>query len=159
MSCLVSDPRRAFGKHDDLRLDVVARLEIRFLLVLFVDALVVGADADDAIAVEKQFRSGETGEDRDPRCFDFARHPLHEAVDRDDVVAVVAHRRRRDGKLVVLIARQEVNRFLVNYGVERGFVFESRQKFLHGARIEERAGKAVLSGLARFFEHVDIFFA
>ena len=38
----------AFGEHDDLRLHVVARLEIRFPLILFVDALVVGAHADDA---------------------------------------------------------------------------------------------------------------
>ncbi len=56
-------------------------------------------------------------------------------------------------------ARQEVNGFLVDLGVERRFAFESRQKLFHGARIEQRAGKAVLSGLARFFKHVDIFFA
>ena len=56
-------------------------------------------------------------------------------------------------------ARQEVNAFLVDFGVERGFAFESRQQFFHGARIEERTGQTVLSGFARFFEHVDIFFA
>ncbi len=47
----------------------------------------------------------------------------------------------------------------MDLGVERSFTFESRQQFFHGARIEERAGKAMLSGLARFFEHVDILFA
>ena len=39
----------AFGEHDDLRLHVVAGLEIRFRLVLFVDTLVVGAHAGDAM--------------------------------------------------------------------------------------------------------------
>ena len=55
---------RALGENHDLGLQVVARLEIRFRLVLFVHALVVGADASDAIAVEQQFRPGESGEDR-----------------------------------------------------------------------------------------------
>ena len=49
MSCLVSDPRVPFREHGDLRLQVVAGLKVRFLLVLFVDAFVVGANAGDAI--------------------------------------------------------------------------------------------------------------
>ena len=150
---------RAFGEHDDFRFHVIAGLEIRFLLVLFVDALVVGAHAGDAIAVVEQFRSGKARENRDPRLFDFARQPLHEPVDRDDVVAVILQRRRRERKLVMAGARQKVNAFFVDHGVERGFAFESGQQFFHRARIEQRAGEAVLSGFARFFEHVDIFFA
>ena len=55
---------RAFGEDHDFGLQVVARLEIRFRLVLLVHALVVGADAGDAVAVEEQFRPGESGEDR-----------------------------------------------------------------------------------------------
>ncbi len=41
----------ALGEHDDFRLDVVAGLEIRFWLVLLVNALIVRAHAGDAIAV------------------------------------------------------------------------------------------------------------
>ncbi len=132
-------------------------------MVLFVDAFVVGAHAGDSIAVwvtlKEQFRSGEAGENRDPRGFDFGRQPLHKSVDRDDVVAMIPQRGRRDGKLVMARARQEVNSIFVDHRVERSFVFESGQKFFHGARIEERARKAVLSSFARFFEHVDIFLA
>ena len=39
---------RPFGEDDDFGLQIVARLEVGFLLALFVDALVVGADAGDA---------------------------------------------------------------------------------------------------------------
>ena len=105
MSCLVSDPRVPSARIVDLGLQIVARFEIRFRLVLFVHALVVGADAGDAIAVEEQFRSGEAGEDRDAGFFHLAAQPLHEPVERDDVVAVIAQRRRRDGKLELCLSR------------------------------------------------------
>ncbi len=72
---------------------------------------------------------------------------------------MIPQRWRRDGKPVMAGARQEVNSIFVDHRVERGFAFESGEQFFHGAWIEERAGKAVLSGFARFFEHVDIFFA
>jgi hypothetical protein len=43
---------RAFGEDDDFCLQVVSRLEVGFLVTLFVDALVVGADPGDAVAVK-----------------------------------------------------------------------------------------------------------
>ena len=159
MSCLVSEPRGAFGENHDFGLQVVARLEIRFRLVLFVHAFVVGADAGDAIAVEEQFRAGEPGENRDAGFFHFAAQPLHKPVERDDVVAVIAQRRRRDGKLELAFLGEEVNRFFRNFGIERRFLLESGKQFAHGAGIEQRAGEAVLADLARLLEHVDIFFA
>ena len=36
---------------------------------------------------------------------------------------------------------------------------KSGKQFAHGARIEQRAGEAVLADLARLFEDVNIFFA
>ena len=42
---------RALGKHHDLGFDVIAGLEVRLRLILFVDALVVGAHTSDAIAI------------------------------------------------------------------------------------------------------------
>src|SRR5262249_55584101 len=48
----------SFGQNRDLRLEVVARFEVRFLLVLFVDAFVIGADTGYFVAVKKQLRSG-----------------------------------------------------------------------------------------------------
>src|ERR1700678_2415480 len=53
---------RAFGQNHDLRLQVVAGLEIRFLLTAFVDTFVVGAHAGDASGVEEQFGAGEPNE-------------------------------------------------------------------------------------------------
>ena len=64
---------RAFGENHDFGLQIVSRLEVRFLMSFFVDALVVGAHAGDAIAVEEQFRAGESGEDGDAGLFDLAR--------------------------------------------------------------------------------------
>ena len=48
---------RAFGKDDDLGLQVVAGLEVGFLLAILVHALVVGAHADDAPASQTAARS------------------------------------------------------------------------------------------------------
>ena len=150
---------RAFGENDDLGLQVVARLEVRFLLAVLVDALVVGAHAADASGFEQQLRAGEAGEDRDAGLFHFAAQPLHELVDRDDVVAVIAHGRRRDGKLELAGARQEVDRFFGHGGVERRFFLEVGQQLAHGARIEQRAGEAVRAHIAGLFQQVNIFLA
>ncbi len=43
---------RAFGENDDLGVQVVTRFEVGFLVTLFVDTFVVGADACHAVAVE-----------------------------------------------------------------------------------------------------------
>ena len=63
------------------------------------------------------------------------------------------------GNLNLPILGQKVDGFFRDFGVERSFLFESRQQFAHGARIEQRAGKAVLPDLARLLQHVDIFLA
>ena len=44
----------AFGEDDDFGLQIIARLEVGFLVTFFVHALVVGANAGDPVAVEKQ---------------------------------------------------------------------------------------------------------
>ena len=150
---------RAFSENDDLGLQVIARLEVRFRMSFFVDALVVSANAGDAVALEKQFRSGESGEDRDAGFFDLASKPLHELVQRDDVVAVIAKERWRDGKLELRFFCEEVDAFLDHLRVERSFFFEIGQKFCNRTGIEQSSREAVLSDLAGFLEDVDIFFA
>ena len=107
----------------------------------------------------RQLRSGESGEDGDAGLFHLAAQPLHETIERDDVVAVIAQRRRRDGQLELALLGEKVDGFFGDLGVERSFLFESGKQFAHGARIEQRAGEAVLADLAGFFEDVDIFFA
>ena len=85
---------RALGENRDLRMKIVAGLEVRLGLTLLVDAFVVGTDADhvlaESVVVEQQFRAGKSGEDGDSGFLDLRRQPLHKLVDRDDVVAVIA---------------------------------------------------------------------
>ena len=149
----------AFGENDDLGLQIVAGVEVGFLVSLFVDTFVVSANAGDAVALEKQFRSGESGEDRDAGFFDLASEPLHELIQRDDVVAMVAEERRCDGKLEFRFFGEEVDAFLDHLRVERRFFFKVGQQFRNRTGIEQGSGEAVLSDLAGFLEDVDIFFA
>ena len=72
---------------------------------------------------------------------------------------MITQRRRCDGQLELTFFSEEVDGFFRDFGVERGFFFESRKQFVHGARVEQGAGKAVLTDLAGFLEDVDIFFA
>ena len=112
---------RALGKDDDLGFQIVPRLEIGFLLAILVDAFVVGANAGDAPRVEQQFRAGKAGEQGNSCLFHLAAQPLYELVNRDNVVAVVAHRRRRDGELELARAREVVNGFFDHLRIERPF--------------------------------------
>src|SRR5437899_7402374 len=66
---------RAFSEDDDFGVELVAGLEVGLGLVLFVHALVVGANSRDARAVEKQLRTSEAREDSDPGLFDFTGQP------------------------------------------------------------------------------------
>jgi len=72
---------------------------------------------------------------------------------------VIAQRRWRDGKFELTFLSEKVDGLFYNLGVERRFVFESGKQFAHGAGIKQRSGKAMLANFARFFEHIDIFFA
>src|SRR5215469_8284020 len=103
---------RTLGENDDLRLKIVARLEVRFGLVLLVETFVIGADAGDAVSFEQQLGSCKTREHRDPRLLDFSAQPLHKSVERNDVIAVVAQRRRSDGQLELALLGEKVNGFL-----------------------------------------------
>src|SRR5580692_1301594 len=100
-------------------------------MTLFIDALVVGADADDAIAVEQQFRPREAGEYGNPRGFDFAAQPFYKSVERNNVVPMVAQRRRGDRKLKLAFLGEKVDGFFRDLSIERGFFFESWQKLTH----------------------------
>src|ERR1700687_130232 len=72
---------------------------------------------------------------------------------------MIAQWRRRDGELEFALWGKEVNRFSRDFGIERSFFFESRQKFTHGAGIEQGTGEAVLANLAGLFENINVFFA
>jgi hypothetical protein len=83
-------PLRALGENRHARDDVRARLEVRELLALAPAALVAGADADDAPAVDEQLLGRGLGEDRRARASASLAEPAAELRERRDVVAVVA---------------------------------------------------------------------
>src|SRR5436190_21415770 len=86
----------AVAEDADLREDVDARLEGRLRLSMLVDAAIAGAHAEDSCALHQDVLPREAGEEIDVRRLDLARQPADELVERDDVVAVVAKRRRDD---------------------------------------------------------------
>src|SRR5579871_3232461 len=76
----------AFGKNRNLGFQIVSWLEIRFLLVALVNALVVGANAQHPIPFKEQFRSGKSREHGDAGLLYLFAKPLYKAVDRDHIV-------------------------------------------------------------------------
>src|SRR5580698_5360953 len=121
-------------------MQVVTRLEVGFLMAFFIDALVISADAGHAVAVEEQFRAGESREYGDPGSFHFAAQPLNKPVERNDVVPVIAQGRGSDGKLKLAFLSEEVDRFFGHFGVERSLFFKAREQFAHRSWIEQRTG-------------------
>src|SRR5689334_20541634 len=85
---------RAFAQNCDFGFQIVAGLKVGFWLVELVDTLVVSSHTDYAVIFDQQFGTRKTIEDGDSSLLDFLPHPLHEAIDGDDVVAVIAQRRR-----------------------------------------------------------------
>ncbi len=72
---------------------------------------------------------------------------------------MIAQRRRSDRQLELASRGEEVDGFFGDFGVEWSFFLESGKKFVHGARVEQRSGEAVLADLACLLENVDVFFA
>ncbi len=86
----------ALGEDGDFGAEFVAGSEIRFGLAALVEALVLGDDAGDAVVFEDQLRAGELREQVYAGLFDQAAQPFRDAAERDNIVAVVAERGRRD---------------------------------------------------------------
>src|SRR5436189_1512028 len=148
---------RAFSQNDNFGLQIVTGLEVRFRVVLLVDALIVGATSANAITIEQQFGACKAGEDRYSSLLDFAPQPFHKAIQRNDIIAVISQRRRRDGKLELAFFSKKVDCFFAHFSIERSFLFETGKQFAHRPRIKQRAGKTVLADLTRFLKNIDFF--
>src|SRR3989441_1715111 len=116
---------RAFSQNDNFGLQIVTGLEVRFRVVLLVDALIVGANSANAITIEQQFGACKAGEDRYSSLLDFAPQPFHKAIQRNDIIAVISQRRRRDGKLELAFFSKKVDCFFAHFSIERSFLFET----------------------------------
>ncbi len=80
----------------DLRQDLDSGLELALLRSVLRDATVASPDASHAATVEQDIASGKPAEHVHARGLDLRRQPLHEGIQRDDVVAVILQRRRDD---------------------------------------------------------------
>ncbi len=97
------------------------------------DSAIAGTNADDAIAVVEDLGGGKSGEDINAFRFDEPGKPLDEPTERDDVVAVILERRRRDRELDLSAARQEVDVVVVHFGRERrALLLEVRDELSKG---------------------------
>ncbi len=148
---------RAFGEHGDFGAQFVAGREVIFRLAVLVDAFVFGEDAGDAVFFVEQFATGKLREEIDAFFFDEAAEPFHELVERDDVVAVILQRRRRDGELVRIAFGEVVSGVAGDGSVERRGFFEVGDEFAEGARVHDGAGELMGADFAGLFEDVDIF--
>ena len=104
----------ALGQDGRLGGDVGAGLEVAQRLAVLAAALVAGADADDAAAVDQQLRGRGLGEDVGPALLGLLLLVAVERGDRDDLVAVVLERRRRRDAQRALGGGRHVDRLLVD---------------------------------------------
>ncbi len=107
-------------------------------------------------ALEEDRPAGKPHEQIDARRLDLLGEPLGEVAERDDVVAVIAKRRRRDRQPQLVLRRQEIDVVLVNRRAERrALALEIRDQLEQRGGIEQRARQGVRAGLARLFDHRD----
>ena len=97
---------------------VDARLERRFAIAVLANTAIAGSNAGDAITVVDDLDGREPREDINALALDKAAQPLHESVERDDVVAVVSQRWRDDRKRQLPRAREEVDVIVMHVGRE-----------------------------------------
>src|SRR5262249_31754645 len=90
---VAADP---IGEDRDLGMNVDPSLERRLPLTVFADAAIAGSNADDPFVLVQNFDGREAREDIDSCGLDLTAEPLDESIERDDVVAVIPKRRRRD---------------------------------------------------------------
>ena len=138
--CLREIASDAVGQDRDLGANVDAWLERRLVLAVPADPAVACPNPDDAIAVVQQLGRGEPREDVDALGFDEPPEPLDEPAQRDEVVAVILERRRRDRKWNPGAARQKIHMVVVDLrGERRALLFEVGHELAESRRVEDRA--------------------
>jgi hypothetical protein len=149
-------PAHPFAEHRDLRVDVDPGLEVPLRPPFPVDSLVAGAHSDDARAVVEQFLPREAGEEIDASGLALLGEPGAEAVEADDVVAVVRHARGSEGRPPRAAGTEEEERVVPHLPFERATArSEIGQEFLEAARIHDRAGEGVISELPSLLDDGD----
>ena len=148
----------AITEDGDLGVDVHACFEGLPGFSLTIEAPIAGSYPDDAVTVEEHFLPGKPGEEVDsPRRVDPLRQPAHEGIQRDDVVAVIAQRRRNDRQCDGGAACQEVDLLAGLRQSRRASVvrFDVRKEVAERRRVEHRAGQRMCARLASLLQDGD----
>ena len=129
-----------------LRANVHSRLEVRALDAMTPNAPVTGPHADDPCSIHQQLASGKAREHVDALGFDEVRQPFPQLLKRNDVVAVVPQRRRREGKIDLAGRCEVVDAIVVHFRRDRralrlefGHELRERPRIEHGAREQMRS--------------------
>ena len=155
-SCLVRWPRTPSAKIVTLaRMSAPGSTAPRGAPFLPMPAI-AGADAGHARALEQHLLAGEPHEQIDPGGLDLPGQPLDELAERDDVVAVIAERRRRDRQPELAAGRQVVDAVGADLaGQRRALGDEVGDQFGQRGRIEQGPGQGVGTGLPGLLHHGD----
>ncbi len=149
-------PLRPLGEHSDPGDEVGARLVVSEALPLAPAALVAAADADDAAVGHEQLLGRGLRQDHRPSLLRALGEQAAELGEREDPVAVVAHRRRR-GNPQRRATREQVNGLRVDRAVGRDVLDPDgrSQEPSQGARIDHGPGEKMRAGLLPLLEHGD----
>ena len=113
-SCFVRLPRTPSAKIVTFARMSTPGFERRLALPVLSDAAIASANADHLLALEQDLAARETEEQIDAFRFDEAGQPLREAIQRDDIVAVIAERRRGQRQTQSAAPAQEVDLVLAS---------------------------------------------
>ena len=150
----------ALGDQREFPTQLHPALVVRRPGAVFADADVAGSNASDAppraIAFgQQQFRGGKPRIDLDPERLGLASQPATHIAERDDVVALVVHlRRRREAQRSR--GRQEEETILARRGEDRrAAIAPAGQQFIEGARLDHGARENVRADLAALLDDTD----
>ena len=96
ISCFVRFPRTPSARMVTLAWISTPGSNVVAFLAVAADAAIAGSHANDALPLHQQLGAGKPGKHVDAFGLDEARKPFAELLHRDDVVAVIPERRRRD---------------------------------------------------------------
>ena len=102
----------AVGEDRHFGVNVDAGLEARLPLPVLADAAVARAHAENPLAIHQEVGAGKSREQIDAFRFDETGEPLHERAQRDDVVAVVGERRRREREPDLAVRCEKIDAIL-----------------------------------------------
>ena len=150
---------RAFGEHRVFAAQFHAAGEARLVVAVLADAHVAGGDAGDRAVVEQHLGGGKARIDFDAERFGLRCQPAADVAERDDVIAVVVHKRRHQRvRQPHRAGRPEHIEAVVGDGrLERSVssLAPVRNEHVEPERIDHRAGQDMGADLAALFDDDD----